>query len=177
MLHSVEGDILLTGAGAIAHGIAPNDDFKSGLALALRERFPSMVKDYRHYAHSHEPKVGGVWTWSGLGHEGRAVRIINLLTQEPAPAKGTHPGRAHLEYVNHALHALVKEIEREKITSLALPRLATGVGGLDWQQVRPLIDRHLGSLNMPIYLYETYVAGKAASEPGVKATATRRMEA
>ena len=36
MIHEVEGDILLSSAHAIAHGVAPNDDFRSGLAHALR---------------------------------------------------------------------------------------------------------------------------------------------
>ena len=33
MLKEVTGDILLTTAGAVAHGVAPNDNFKQGLAL------------------------------------------------------------------------------------------------------------------------------------------------
>jgi O-acetyl-ADP-ribose deacetylase (regulator of RNase III) len=37
MIHEVSGDILLTTAQAIAHGVAPNDHFDHGLALALRE--------------------------------------------------------------------------------------------------------------------------------------------
>ncbi len=55
MLYEVSGDILLTRAQAIAHGVAPNDHFDSGLALALRERWPSMAKDFRHYAHQSHP--------------------------------------------------------------------------------------------------------------------------
>jgi len=38
MIHEVSGDILLTRAQAIAHGIAPNDPCDRGLALALREK-------------------------------------------------------------------------------------------------------------------------------------------
>ena len=37
MIREVEGDILLTDAEAIAHGVAPHDHFQNGLALALRE--------------------------------------------------------------------------------------------------------------------------------------------
>ena len=40
MLHELSGDILLTKADVLAHGVAPNDDFKNGLARALREKFP-----------------------------------------------------------------------------------------------------------------------------------------
>ena len=41
MLKEVAGDILLTKAEALAHGVAPNDNFANGLALALRERWPA----------------------------------------------------------------------------------------------------------------------------------------
>ena len=50
MIHEVTGDILLTNAQAIAHGVAPGDHFDHGLALALRERWPDMARDFRRYA-------------------------------------------------------------------------------------------------------------------------------
>ena len=78
MIHEVSGDILLTQAQAIAHGVAPNDHFDSGLALALREKWPAMAKDFRHYAHPSHPKPGEIWTWGGVG----GARIFNLMTQE-----------------------------------------------------------------------------------------------
>ena len=48
MIHELSGDILFSGAKAIAQGVAPNDDFLHGLALQLRERMPAMYKDFRH---------------------------------------------------------------------------------------------------------------------------------
>ena len=42
MLKEVSGDILLTKAEALAHGVAPNDNFANGLALALREQWPAI---------------------------------------------------------------------------------------------------------------------------------------
>ncbi|MDA1180312.1 MAG: Appr-1-p processing protein, partial [Planctomycetota bacterium] len=67
MIHYVEGDILLTKAEATAHGISPNDPFEQGLARALREKYPLMFKDYRHYAHQSHPKPGEIWEWGGFG--------------------------------------------------------------------------------------------------------------
>ena len=48
MIIEVSGDILLTKAKSIAHSVAPLDHFESGLALGLREKYPEMVKDFRH---------------------------------------------------------------------------------------------------------------------------------
>ena len=38
MIREVHGDILLSGAQAIAHGVSPNDNFAQGLALARPSR-------------------------------------------------------------------------------------------------------------------------------------------
>ena len=54
---------------------------------------------------------------------------------------------------------------KERLTSIALPRLATGVGGLDWDLVRPELEAHLGSLDIPVIIYTTYHAGQAGKEP------------
>ncbi len=164
MIRYLTGDITLTTAEAIAHGVAPNDDFKTGLGLAIREQFPSMVKDFRHYCHAHHPIPGDLFCWAGVGPAGHSIRVINLLTQEPAPThSGEHPGKAHLEYVNHALHALARLVRDEGIKSLALPRLATGVGGLDWNDVKPVIEKVLGPLGIDVFVYETYKKGVRAA--------------
>jgi O-acetyl-ADP-ribose deacetylase (regulator of RNase III) len=162
MIKEVTGDILLSNAKAVAHGVAPDDHMEHGLALALRERWPSLPKDFRHYCHVHHPKPGSAWTWVNAN----GVRIVNLMTQEPAPSAHAHgkPGKAKTEYVNHALKELRKIVDDEKIESLALPRLATGVGGLDWNDVKPLVDRHLGDLTIPVYVYVEYQKGVAAPE-------------
>lgn len=160
MITEVAGDILLSGA-AVAHGVAPNDNFAGGLALALRTRWPGMYKDFRHYCQVSSPKPGEVWVWSGPG-----VRIVSLFTQDPPPAHGDNPGKASLESVNHCLRALRKAIDTEKLTSLALPRLATGVGGLDWKEVKPLIEKQLGDVLIPVFLYSTYQPNVKAREVG-----------
>ena len=49
MIKQVSGDILLSKARLIAHGVAPNDDHAQGLAHSLREYAPAMYKDFRHY--------------------------------------------------------------------------------------------------------------------------------
>lgn len=159
MITKVHGDILLSEAKAIAHGVAPHDHFDQGLALALRERFPAMAKDFRHYCHQENPKSGNAWLWAGPEKV-----VVNLMTQEPAPANKAHPGKASLPNVNHALKNLCSIIEEQGITSIALPRLATGVGGLEWSEVEPLIEKHLGDLKIPVIVYHTYAKGEKANE-------------
>jgi O-acetyl-ADP-ribose deacetylase (regulator of RNase III) len=163
MIHEVSGDILLTRAQVIAHGVAANDPMNQGLALSLHEAYPAMHKDYHHWCKSQHPKEGSAWMWGGAEN----VRVVNLITQEGGYLQGAKPGRATIKYVNDALKALAKLAKKEKFSSIALPRLATGVGGLDWEDVKPVMMQRLGELDMPVYVYAEYRAGQQADEPGL----------
>ena len=78
MIYEVEGDILLSGAEAIAHGIAANDPMNQGLAYSLHVNYPAMHKDFHHWCKVQHPKTGSAWIWSGA----EGARVINLITQE-----------------------------------------------------------------------------------------------
>lgn len=160
MLKQVTGDILKSSAQVLAHGVAPGDHFNQGLALALRESYPAMARDFRHFCQLEHPSPGEVWVWAGA--DGR--RIVNLMTQDAAQSSQSNPGKATTHNVNVALRNLRKLVEAEGFESLALPRLATGVGGLSWDAVLELIERHLGDLPIPVYLYVQYQPGVAAAE-------------
>ncbi len=162
MIKEVKGDILLSGAQAVAHCVAPLDHFDSGLALHLRDMYPSMVKDFRHYCHIHSPKSGNIWTWAGVGGK----RIVNLMAQEPVNSKHSagHPGKADLSDLDHCLKKLSKFIEDENIENIAIPKLATGVGGLKWDDVEALIQKRLADSKANIFLYSQYVKDLKADE-------------
>jgi len=160
VIHEVVGDILLSGAEVIAHGVAPNDHFEQGLALSLRERWPAMYKDFRHNMHNNHPKEGGAVHWGDADN----VRIVHLLTQEHADGNRGHPGKAKTQYVNKSLKDLRTWMEKKSAKSVALPALATGVGGLDWSEVKPIIEKHLGDADFDVYVYVEYHKDKRAKE-------------
>ena len=93
------------------------------------------------------------------------TRVVNLVTQEGGYEHGARPGKATLKYVRDSLKALIKIIKKEAIISIALPKLATGVGGLEWDDVLPIIEEKLGGLEIPVYLYTDFRAGLQAKEP------------
>ncbi len=163
MIYKVEGDILLSKAQAIVQGIGLNDPMDKGLALELHNQYPAMHKDFHRWCHQHNTKPGEAWMWGGPNND----RIVNLITQEGVDSHDHRHGKATLSNVRHALSALVKIIAKEKLTSIALPRLATGIGDLEWDDVWPLIERSLGDVAIPVYVYAVYHPGLAAVEPGV----------
>jgi len=160
MIIEVEGDILLSRAAAIAHGVAANDPMTQGLAKSLHERLPAMHKAFHHWCHQQHPQPGDGWLWTSDD----GIRIVNLITQEGGYGHGARPGKAKAKYVSQALRTLKKLVHKEALPSLALPCLATGIGGLTQDDVRPLIDQQLGDLVIPVYLYVNYVPGQRARE-------------
>lgn len=163
MLYFVSGDLLRSRAQVIVHGVAPNDPMTQGLALALRQRHPSMHKDFHHWCSRQHPRPGSAWVWSGPG----GARIVNLLTQDGGYGIGGRPGRATTHTLRESLRALARLVQTEDFQSLAVPRLATGAGGLAWDAVLPVIEDRLGALGIPVYVYAEYRPGKVAHEPGV----------
>ena len=162
MIKEVKGDLLLTECKTIAHCVAPFDHFESGLALSLRKQYPGMAKDFRHYCQVHHPKAGNIWSWGGVG--GR--QIVNLMAQEPAESihsKG-HPGKATLSNLDKSLKYLAEWCEQEQVDKIALPKLATGVGGLEWEEVNQVIHKRLGDLSTEVIVYSQYEPGEKAEE-------------
>jgi len=59
------------------------------------------------------------------------------------PTKRHWRGQSRIEDIEAGLKALVGEIQRRGIRSIAIPPLGCGNGGLDWRDVKPRIVRAL----------------------------------
>ncbi len=69
------------------------------------------------------------------------------------PTKKHWRNPSKLSYVTDGLRALVEEIRRLKLSSIAVPALGCGNGGLEWNVVRPLIVDALGGLDIRVVLF------------------------
>ncbi len=161
MIYEVEGDILLSKAQVIAHGVSVNDPMGQGLAKILHENFPPMHKAFHHWCHQHHPKAGTVWVWEEL----KNTKIAHLIIKDGGYAHQPHLIKTSPSHIKHALHAFKKLAIKENFTSLALPRLGTGLGGIAWEEVLPIIYAELDELKIPVYVYVVYKAQKHALEP------------
>lgn len=69
-----------------------------------------------------------------------------------------------LEYIQQGLETFVKNYERMGIVSASFPPLGCGNGNLDWQDVRPLIERYLNQISIPIYVHNVHVDAEFVPE-------------
>lgn len=78
--------------------------------------------------------------------------VFNLAAQE-----GYWRSRAKYEWVEQALKEMRARADAAGVTSIAMPRIGAGLGGLSWKRVREVIDRVLGDWSGTVYVYDTYV--------------------
>ena len=109
-----------------------------GVALQFKNKFPANFKAYKVACDRGEVQPGRMLVYD-LGVLNSPRYIINF------PTKRHWKGKSRIEDIVTGLAALKAEIESRGIKSIALPPLGCGLGGLDWAEVRPLIDRALGN--------------------------------
>jgi O-acetyl-ADP-ribose deacetylase (regulator of RNase III) len=114
-----------------------------GVALEFKKRFPEMFEEYHTQCLN-----GRVMPGVLIVYKKSNPWVLNF------PTKEHWKGKSKLTYINQGLQALKTNYQVWNITSLAMPALGCGLGGLDWQDVRPLIEKYLADVEMDIEVYE-----------------------
>lgn len=138
------GDIFYTNAQTIAHGCNCNGRMGAGIARDIKKRHPGMFREYKSLCHREQLLPGGYYLYKES-----EPWILNLATQDTL-------GGARIEYVEECLENFTEYYEQEGITSLAMPRVAAGLGGLQWEDVKKLLTDILGQLPISVYVYENF---------------------
>jgi N-glycosidase YbiA len=155
----VSGDIFDNehGARALAHGCNCQGSMGAGIARTIRARYPDMFEEYRSRCKS-EPRLfnlGDCWLWK----EADRPWVFNLGTQE-----GYWRSRASYEAIEAALRVMRGQADAEAITSIAIPRIGVGHGGLSWKKVRAIVEAIFGDWLALLIVYEDFVPGEAAND-------------
>ena len=130
-VEEVSGDLFAQrDVDALAHGVNCAGVMGAGIAVPFRARFPDMYETYRQQCRSGQLTLGGILPWRTPSQRW----VYNLATQP-------RPGRcARLDAVASAVRSMLTHAGEHAVTSVALPRIGCGYGGLDWdRQVRPTL--------------------------------------
>ena len=147
MITLVEGNLLQAHADALINTVNTEGVMGKGIALQFKEAFDKNYQLYRQACKEQRVRVGEMLVTETQELVGPRF-IINF------PTKRHWKERSRLEYITEGLKDLERVIRERGITSVAMPPLGCGNGGLDWQQVRPLIEQALAEVLIPIQLYE-----------------------
>lgn len=114
-----------------------------GLASAFKSRYPEMFRQYRKLCKEGKFEVGQLWLWKGPDQW-----VLNF------PTKKHWRNPSKLSYIEAGLRKLVGQYELRGIREIAFPRLGCGHGGLDWNDVRPMMEEYLRPLPIPVYIHD-----------------------
>ncbi len=115
-----------------------------GVALAFKNRYPDMFKEYKQQCQDGIIRPGHLHIWKNLMGDW----VINF------PTKRDWKESSRYEDVLAGLKALRNYLQEQKPSSLALPALGCGHGGLDWNRVSSMIQDKLGDLDTHIFVFE-----------------------
>ena len=123
------GDILAEDVDALVNSVNCVGVMGRGIALQFKRAFPGNFEAYRLACKRGEVTPGEMFVFETGLLDGPRF-IINF------PTKRHWRGKSRMEDVEAGLSALVREVNQRNISSIAIPPLATGLGGLDWAVVR-----------------------------------------
>jgi O-acetyl-ADP-ribose deacetylase (regulator of RNase III) len=158
MLRIAKGDVLAADAEALVNTVNCVGVMGRGVALQFKRAFPDNFKQYQKACERGEVRPGSMFVVENRELTGPRY-IINF------PTKRDWKNKSRMEDIDSGLIALVEVLRTRNIRSVAIPPLGCGLGGLDWNEVRPRIERALDALpEIEAIIFEPAGAPAAASE-------------
>lgn len=142
------GNLLIEDVDAIVNTVNCVGVMGRGIALQFKKKFPDNFKVYNSACKSKEVVPGKMFVFE-------TGKFINPKFVVNFPTKRHWRGKSRIEDIESGLIDLVSIIKKNKITSIALPPLGCGLGGLNWIDVKKRIKTHLAPIqNIQVIVFE-----------------------
>jgi O-acetyl-ADP-ribose deacetylase (regulator of RNase III) len=159
MIELTRGNILRADAEALVNTVNCVGFMGKGIALQFKKAYPANYEAYRKSCDAGEVQPGRMFIFE-LQSMLNPKYVINFPTKRDWRAKSRY------EDVESGLKALIAEVRRLRIRSIAVPPLGCGLGGLDWRKVRPMIEQAFTTLpEVRVFLFEPAGAPEARQMP------------
>lgn len=164
------GNLLDSDAAALVNTVNTDGIMGKGIALQFKNMFPNNYKQYLLACKANKVQIGELFvTVDESLYSGKKV-IVNF------PTKTSWRKPSEYLYIESGLKALRSWIEMEQVSSIAIPPLGAGNGGLDWPRVREMITHVLSDIETEIQVYEpTAAMQEVLNKERVKLTPARAM--
>jgi len=148
------GNLLDAEEPVIAYGGNARGRMDSGVAKAVRERYPVTYTMYRNQLDDPEGVKLGDTIWVDCGKH----IVVNAITQEDCG----DDGKRYVDY--DAVRAALKEINDSRLWdsdllarkphAVALPLVGAGAGGGKWSEIAPIIESTMDRVQPVVYLID-----------------------
>lgn len=129
MFRLVRGNLLECQAEALVNTVNTEGIMGKGVALQFRRAFPEMYRAYKQACQAGNVKPGKMFIFC-VSSTKNPKYIINF------PTKRSWRSNSRMEDIETGLTALVDDVRKLGIRSVAIPPLGCGLGGLSWSEVR-----------------------------------------
>ena len=147
MIRTCTGNLVEQRTEALVNTVNTVGVMGKGIALQFKRAYPAMFKSYEQACRRGEVKLGQMHVWETNQLDGPKF-IINF------PTKGHWKAKSRIEDIEVGLGDLAKVLKEKAISSVAIPPLGCGNGGLDWRVVKPLIVHALEAVDVDVCLFE-----------------------
>ncbi len=167
MIHYTKGNILESDATALVNTVNLVGIMGKGIALQFKNQFPNNYVLYREACKNKTIDIGKLFVT-------QEQSVFGLKTIINFPTKRDWRKPSEYTYIEKGLEDLIRVIEEYKITSIAIPPLGAGNGGLNWEKVKKMVENKLSPLDIDIIVYEptSHIVEKMRAER-VKLTPAR----
>ncbi|ARU28767.1 macro domain-containing protein [Cellvibrio sp. PSBB006] len=155
MLEFVKGDFFDFDADIRVNTVNCVGVMGAGVALAFKNKYPEMFKEYVRQCKEKEIAPGKPTVWKQEDMFSKGMEIINF------PTKNHWRNPSKYEYIEEGLIWLYNYLNNKEGLTITLPALGCGHGGLDWERVKRLILKHLEKTSNNILVFEPDASKKA----------------
>lgn len=159
MIEDGSGNVVTADVDAVVNTVNTVGVMGKGIALQIKRAYPEVYDSYRAAHQRGELRIGRMHVHD-RGVLGPRRYVINF----PTKRDWRQPSR--LTDIEAGLIDLVRVLDELGVASVAVPALGCGNGGLNWHDVRPLIERAFQSLpDVRAVLYPPSGAPPATAMP------------
>lgn len=142
MIQYFEGTVFNAPAKTIVNTVNCLGVMGAGLAQEFKLRYPEMYSDYVKRCKIYMVRIGEPYLYKFSDQ----LWILNF------PTKFDWKRPSKLGFIEEGLEKILKICNDYGIESIAFPKLGTNKGGLKWDQVKMLMEKHLSKLEVDIYI-------------------------
>lgn len=170
MIEYVKGNIFESKSHVIVNTVNTVGVMGKGLALQFKKNFPHNYKVYNKACIENKLEIGHLLIVEDNSLIYGEKTIINF------PTKTDWKKPSEYSFIENGLKALRDVLISKKYESIAIPPLGAGNGGLNWINVKVLIERYLNDLDCKVYIYEpNQEVAEILEKEKIKLTSARSM--
>ncbi len=152
MITYKKGNLLNTPDKIIAHGCNALGVMGSGVALAIKTKYPRAFEIYYSFYKMHSQNIDDHlmgYCFAAPQNDGKV--ILNCITQKYAG----HDGQRYVSYdaMDSCMGHIAEYLETMQpgINAVSMPKIGAGLGGGNWEVIEAIINHRLKDVNVTVW--------------------------